>query len=55
VSVEGLEHLQRWLAAIEARPAAQRGLAVPESTDFARTDPEAAKKLADGAKMMVQR
>ena len=29
VSVEGLAHLQRWLAAIEARPAVQRGLAVP--------------------------
>lgn len=29
VSVGGLAHLQRWLAAIEARPAVQRGLAVP--------------------------
>jgi len=29
VSVDGLEHLQRWLAAIESRPAVQRGLQVP--------------------------
>jgi len=29
VSVDGLEHLQRWLAAIAERPAVQRGLAVP--------------------------
>jgi glutathione S-transferase len=29
VDVEGLEHLQRWLADFEARPAVQRGLAVP--------------------------
>ncbi len=29
VSVDGLEHLQRWIAAIEARPAVQRGLQVP--------------------------
>lgn len=29
VSLDGLEHLQRWLAAIEARPAVQRGLQVP--------------------------
>ncbi|MEO4046628.1 glutathione S-transferase N-terminal domain-containing protein [Pseudomonas sp. CAU 1711] len=29
VSVEGLEHLQRWLDAIAARPAVQRGLQVP--------------------------
>jgi GST-like protein len=29
VSVEGLVHVQRWLRAIEARPAVQRGLLVP--------------------------
>ncbi|MWV16682.1 glutathione S-transferase [Pseudomonas sp. L-22-4S-12] len=29
VSLDGLEHLQRWLAAVEARPAVQRGLQVP--------------------------
>lgn len=29
VSVDGLEHLQRWLDAIAARPAVQRGLQVP--------------------------
>lgn len=32
VSVDGLEHLQRWMAALEARPAVQRGLRVPPST-----------------------
>ena len=30
VSVDGLPHLQRWMAAIAARPAVQRGLLVPE-------------------------
>lgn len=29
VSIDGLEHLQRWLAQIAAREAAQRGIAVP--------------------------
>jgi GST-like protein len=29
VSVEGLPHLQRWMAAIAARPASQKGLLVP--------------------------
>ncbi|MFO0548484.1 MAG: glutathione S-transferase N-terminal domain-containing protein [Polyangiaceae bacterium] len=29
VDVDGLTHVQRWLAAIGARPAVQRGLAVP--------------------------
>jgi GST-like protein len=32
VSLEGLEHLQRWLRTIAARPAVQRGLLVPEHT-----------------------
>ena len=31
VSVDGLDHLQRWMAALEARPAVQRGLRVPQS------------------------
>ena len=34
VSVEGLDHLQRWLADIESRPAVQRGLAVPVKESF---------------------
>ena len=29
VAVDGLEHLQRWMAALAARPAVQRGLLVP--------------------------
>ncbi|UUY07564.1 glutathione S-transferase N-terminal domain-containing protein [Pseudomonas sp. J452] len=29
VAVDGLPHVQRWMAAIEARPAVQRGLQVP--------------------------
>lgn len=34
VSVDGLANLQRWLAAIEQRPASQKGLAVPYVTDL---------------------
>ena len=29
VGIEGLEHLSRWLEAVSARPAVQRGLAIP--------------------------
>lgn len=37
VSVEGLAHLQRWIAALEARPAVQRGLQIPpRATDEKR-------------------
>ncbi|CAH0276203.1 MULTISPECIES: glutathione S-transferase family protein [Pseudomonas] len=35
VSVDGLPALQRWIAALEARPAVQRGLRVPERIDDA--------------------
>lgn len=33
VSVDGLEHLQRWLTAVGERPAVQRGLLVPRRPD----------------------
>ncbi len=48
VSVDGLSALQRWLAAIAARPAAQRGIKVPEPV---KKDPAAA--VEDGRKMLV--
>ncbi|MCP1497381.1 GST-like protein [Pseudomonas migulae] len=35
VSVDGLSALQRWMATMEARPAVQRGLLVPERIDDA--------------------
>lgn len=33
VDINDLVHLQRWLALMDSRPAVQRGLSVPESTD----------------------
>ena len=33
VSIDGLDHLKRWMDAIAARPAVQRGLAVPPRQD----------------------
>jgi GST-like protein len=30
VSIEGLDHLQRWIAEIDKRPAAQKGMEVPD-------------------------
>ncbi|WP_137805351.1 glutathione S-transferase family protein [Pseudomonas sp. G(2018)] len=35
VPVDGLTALQRWMATMEARPAVQRGLLIPERTDDA--------------------
>jgi hypothetical protein len=36
VNIEGLPHLERWLAAIAARPAVKRGRAVPERLDLGK-------------------
>ena len=44
VDVSGMDHLQRWLARIEARPAVQRGLAVPHAPE----DAEARQRAARG-------
>ncbi len=45
VSVDGLEHLQRWMKEIEARPAVIKGIAVPEPIDLGG-DGEEVKKMA---------
>jgi glutathione S-transferase len=47
VEIDGLGHLQRWIAAIAARPAVQRGLAVPpRPTDEAALIEKARNMLA---------
>ena len=56
VAVDDLPHLQRWLDAIRARPAVQRGiLAPPSARDLARDDNgDAARKFALEARNMVE-
>ena len=49
VDIGGLEHLERWLDTIAERPAAQRGLAVPEYVDL-----EEMLRKADEATSKVQ-
>ena len=44
ISVEGLDHLQRWLAAIAERPAVQKGATIPPRGDPEQTV-EAAKSI----------
>ena len=45
VDVSGLDHLERWMEAIAARPAVQRGLAVPPRQDDADRIERARKLL----------
>ena len=55
VSVEGLSHLQRWLSAIRARPAVQRGIEQPATQVHLRRDgDEAAQRYAEQARAMVE-
>ncbi len=56
VSIEGLDHLARWLAALEARPACQRGVRVPTDMEMlTKGTPDDAEKLVGSARAMVQR
>lgn len=45
VSIDGLDHLARWLDAIAARPAVQRGLAVPPRPEDEAARLEAARSM----------
>ena len=55
VSVEGLPHLTRWLAAIGARPAVQKGLTMPPSErDIDTASEEQARQFSDKALAMVE-
>ena len=52
VSVDGLPHVQRWLAAIEQRPAAQKGITVPKASPM---DPTSAVQAVQSVQSMLQR
>lgn len=49
VSIDGLPHLGRWLETIKARPAVERGRAVPERLDLGQN----AEDLVKGAQKML--
>lgn len=49
VSIDGLSHLQRWLDAVAARPAVQRGFAVPPRD----ASPDRDKQTVEGARNIL--
>jgi GST-like protein len=55
VSVEGLSNLQRWMAAMDARPACQRGVKVPEPVPDLARDPKATEEFAKNSRTILQR
>jgi glutathione S-transferase len=50
VSIDGLDHLKRWIDTVAARPAVQRGRAVPPPADLGAQDE---KTLQGGRKILV--
>lgn len=55
VAVDDLENLARWLAAIEARPAVQRGAIVPMDIEWLRTaGPETPAPVVEAARTILQ-
>jgi GST-like protein len=50
VSIDGLEHLQRWLSDIAARPVVQRGVEVPMADDDA---PVSLQRRVDGVRNIL--
>ena len=56
VSVDGLDHLQRWMEQMAARPACQKGVDVPfRLPDLDEQNDDAAKEFAKGAQTMLTR
>ena len=54
VSVEGLDHLQRWMTAIAARPAVERGVKVPTIPVAAEPEDRDVSKLVESGRSMLQ-
>jgi GSH-dependent disulfide-bond oxidoreductase len=55
VSVDGLPNLQRWLAAIEQRPAARKGITVPHESKLDLTNAALTAQAAQSVQSILQR
>ena len=55
VSVDGLDHLQRWKDTMKARPACRRGVEVPVQIPNLEKDEKGAEEFAKNAQSILQR
>ena len=55
VSIDGLQHLQRWHKAMNDRPACRKGVDVPFPLPMLADDSEGAEEFAKGAQTLLQR
>lgn len=53
IDVDGLDNLQRWLAAMEARPSCRAGLNVPYPVDLDKLEGDDADEAIEGARNML--
>ncbi len=54
IETEGLPNLLRWKAAIAERPAAQRGILIPEPSKMKPEDTDETRRFVDRARSMVE-
>ncbi len=54
IEIDGLPHLARWHAAIAARPAAIKGITIPEDTSARMRDADAAKAMSENVRSIVE-
>jgi glutathione S-transferase len=55
VSIEGLDHLQRWMGQLNERPACRKGLEVPFPLPDMDKDDKSAAEFAKGAQTILQK
>ena len=55
ISIEGLDHLQRWMKAMYDQPGMSAGLSVPMKVDSLLDDDKKAKEFAKNAEKMVKK
>lgn len=55
VSVGDLPHMQRWMAAIEQRPACARGVRIPHETNYNAADPKGAETFVKDVQAILAR
>jgi len=55
VSIDGLDHLSRWMGQMAARPACQRGVDVPFPLPMLADDSKEAESFAKGASTILQK
>jgi len=55
VPLEGLDHVERWMGALQQKPALLRGIEIPVAREKIADDEDATEKFVEKARSMLQR